>query len=148
MSALEVVPRPLVGAAANPRIIRERVEELLGEGLTRKEVAFALGVRPDSLTRQMRRWGMIESRHVGLPLEQRDQVRRLVEDGVPVTWIAETFGIARIEPDTVWLAEAFERRAAAGHDTNDWRHIWPPIYNDPKLRELHQEFAPKRKRDT
>lgn len=144
MSALEVVPRPLSGAAAQPaRITRPAVEAMLEQGYRVPEIAAALEVRGDSVRRKMREWKLIEPMPT-LQHEQRELAKRLTEDGVPYTWIAETIGLSHIEPNRGWLVEAVAARAASGHESDDWLSVWPTILHNSELLKLHREIAPKR----
>jgi len=64
-------------------------------------------------------------------LEVAEQMRR---DGVPVTWIAETFGCSR---------SAITRNTDENpEETLAWRQEWKRICMNPELYALHREFAP------
>lgn len=121
---------------------RRRVGEMLENGLSVNEIARELGRNRDSVIRSMRRWGLIIPTITKASEEQRALVIRLVEDGVPFTWIAETIGQKTLKKEAPWLKEALATRERKGHSPSDWQKIWPQIRRDPRMLKMHHSIAP------
>lgn len=63
-----------------------------------------------------------------------EAMRRMREDGVPTTWIAETVDCNRHVVTSLTTENPEETRA--------WREEWKRITMRPELYSLHLEFAP------
>lgn len=137
----------LVGAAAESVrkrvIIREQVESMLNDGMSLDAICEHIGCRRDSLIRAMRKWGIGKRRYAVLSEEDRALAIRLVEDGVPFTWIAETVGLHSIKIELKWVQEAVAKRRAAGHTPDDWLKVWPSILHNADLLRLHHAISPR-----
>lgn len=65
--------------------------------------------------------------------ETLDKIYDLEDQGVPVTWIADTVGMTNEQ------IRKFVKRKG----NMEWKRVWPKIRSNDTLLELHREFAPK-----
>lgn len=115
----------------------ELVREMTEKGKTGMEIALMIGVSDQTIFRTRRRMGidMPTVRH--FTEEERDRVRRLRQEGMPASWIAEDLGCSISAIHDIVHANPDEVLA--------WRQSWARIRRDPALYALHREFAPKLK---
>lgn len=117
---------------------KERLLELLAEGLTEHQMGQALGVSERSINRAMIRHGLREKKdlhHIAPEEEQRIAI--LNSEGMLPSWIADDLGRDN---------KAILKRTGAQPERNaEWRAIWQQIRRNPELLELHRQFAPRPK---
>lgn len=124
------------------KIRQERLEELLNEGVTdHEELARIFGCHPHSIGRAMLRFGLATRRPSVTTVEQREWACRAIEEGVFLSWIAETIdlrdrGFAKV----TWARQAMAKRDADA--SIEWSRVWKEIRQDPDLLKLHYEFMP------
>lgn len=64
---------------------------------------------------------------------------RAIEEGVPLRWVADTLEVSAREVGRRWRREALRPPPSA----SQFSAVWSQIRHHPRLRELHDEFAPK-----
>lgn len=120
--------------------VRERIGELLDEGLSYERIAAQLGVSKSAANRWGRRIrpnrGLSTDKQRKLEAHELERIRILAEDGVPAAWIAEEMPV---QYDTVRKAML---RMGLKSDP-EYHSIQVSIRRNPKLAPLHEEFCPK-----
>lgn len=93
---------------------------------------FARDVTPEKARRAWVRLGMIPRK----PVRQYDvqRLERLLDDGLPDTWVAEEMGLP--------LGLVHARAQARGGSLSGWGEVWGGIVKSPPLLALHREIAP------
>lgn len=119
---------------------KERLTELLEEGLDRDQIASVLDVWPDTVTRALRRHELIPPAEPARRVtpEIRRRILVLGAEGMPCPWIAED---VQLSEDTVKRVLGPRPEAAL-----EWRRAWSGIRHKDELYSLHCTFtAPSRK---
>lgn len=112
----------------------DRIREMSQAGVTVGEIAAELGrsARTVSRWRVKNHLAMTPGRRLTEP--ERAWARAVVQEGMPIVWVAETLDIDRGAIRNIAPATP---EGVAG-----WKSVWGQIRYDPALIELHREFAP------
>lgn len=122
----------------------ERVEQAYRDGArTSNDLARALNVTPRTALRWIDQVGLPgvkrERAYSSLSDEQVERIRWMLEDGVPLKWVAETVGVAHSTVSHV--------KGRLGLTRNDNSYAFAGVLHsiraNPILVDLHREFAPK-----
>ncbi|OJU44456.1 MAG: hypothetical protein BGN98_13810 [Microbacterium sp. 69-7] len=128
-------------AASIRRAIRDRhVLSLVAGGMTRKQVAEHLGVNEKTVDRAFENMRT----RVAKPYtpQELERIYALVEEGMPISFIAEDIGRSGIH-----LRERFDVNAHRPADAVlEWKRTWSAIRRSPELLELHRQFHPKKEK--
>jgi DNA-binding NarL/FixJ family response regulator len=105
------------------------------EGLSSREIGHRVKVTQRTVSRVRRLMGVAQEVNPRLTREQRARIDRLIDEGMPATWIAEDVGCS---DQTVR-----RYRQSSEEDTRVWRQVFAFVMRSSVLVELHREFAPK-----
>ena len=116
------------------RLTKEALAPFAERNATAKEIADHFDVSTRSARRALVKHGFSEPSPQRIFTEvELAFARRLLDDNVPIAWVAETLKADR---------KAIVKHLGGRRDSV-WSHVWPQIMRNPILLELHQEFAPK-----
>lgn len=120
---------------------RDALVEMHSEGLSAVIIAQALGTSARTIHRWELRLNLREP-HVAdhLTEEEIQRIELLLDEGMPMTWIAEDL---HRNPTTLY-------RVASGKTEHvaEWRAVWQEIRRSETLRDWHDQFFPKEGRRT
>ena len=117
----------------------EQYRELFIAGATPEEIAERMGVQARAVRLHLRGAGLLESPRI--EGDEWAQIRAMLDDGVPSTWAAETFGRGAAA-----VRKKYRREAQASPPAGkEFREVWPRICLNDELYALHNEFAPKKR---
>lgn len=118
------------------KVSRKQLKRLVEEGVPRDEWPERLCCSHRTIQRAEVRYGFREPQNIR-PFTQQElsQIKRMHDEGVPVNWIAETFGRD--------VSRLYKRLGARGN--GGWPSVWAQIRRNEEMLALHREFAPKGK---
>ena len=130
--------------APPPRITDEAIRRLVASKTPVEGIAALYKVSKRTVYRAMEHANVPPTvRRVPFTDAELDRAWVLLEEGMPLTWIAED-----LHRGEQHLRERLSSDVGHKLKTGEgWSQVWSGIRNDPALLALHREFAPKRARD-
>lgn len=126
---------------AGVTISKAQMVEHLADRMSFEEIGELYEIHKDSARRLARQYGLLRPPPKKLTADQRALGARLLEDGAPMTWVAETLGTgSAVIHRSAWGRAAMKRRPVDAVST--WLSTWPYIRRNPTLVALHRQFAP------
>ena len=120
------------------KVAKEALEALVADRLKTKEIASIYGVDPRTVRRWLVGWEILPAQpKISVASRITPSVDAMLREGIPSTWAAEKTDISCQSIRD--YARTLPERAGADRE---FKQIWPSIFNNPKLLDLHNQFAP------